>query len=545
MKKNLHLPTPGSPKITHENIIYIFGLIVIFIGAIWIRAALLPIPFFSKDSWEYLEPAMSQLATGTIQPTFRGFFYPAILWCILKLWPNFIAIAVIQHAAGLLAGVLLVITWARMRIFLPTAPWTWYAYYLSGWMMLTVYTFSQASLVYEHSLRPEAIFPLITILCILISTEFSRRVIMQPSYAISFTGNILAFLLVVLAFAAYYLKPAWGLAACATMAPLVVAPGLTTHWVRRALPVILGFSVVFCIFEIPERLMHRTVSGNSLFLAQTIFSANGESIYKVLKKDLSPSPSNSQRSVANLLLPYFDQAIQQHPRPVPFGYSKLNPDDIMYGGATEALSTFYHGNSHRTAAACLEYYWRAWLYDPLGMLRKITTQLFYFYCPWKSVTYAQGIDFQISDRLRISLELLQNHPYSWSPYQEYQNQILAWLVRSPRLSIPEFIVALSTILNPLYMPIVLLAAIGALWVIFSKNPLFLDLRISAFWCLYLLSYNFAMSLTIAVIHMMTVDRYHFSQTIFSVLSQCFSAIFLACLVYRMLHIRFSKQTLFS
>ncbi|PWU12025.1 MAG: hypothetical protein C5B47_00010 [Verrucomicrobia bacterium] len=512
------------------NIIYVFGLVIIFAGAIWMRVNLPPMPFSDRDTWGYLQPALSQLATGSLDPTHRGFLYPAVLGTILKIWPNFVAISVVQHGAGLIAGVFLVVAWQRMRIFLPLGRVVQPCYFLAGWLMLTVYLFSYASILYEHTIRPEAFFPLITILCILLATEVSRRILIKSSRTISYA--ILVVLLTVLSFANYYLKPAWGLALLVAMAPIMAIPGQVVT--RKLLPLCVGFLIVLALFIVPERSFHRTVNGNSSFLARTAFCASGEIIYGVLKQDSSLPASDPLQTAAQQLLPYFEAAMQPPHRSLPFGFSRLNPDTLMYGGAMDKLRKMCHENTEELIAACFTYYWRAWFHDPLAMLRKIVLQIVYFYCPWKSVIYAQGQDFHLTARLQESLSNLQmihnESSYSWPPYQKYKQQLQAWVDQMPNRSIPSFIVALSTLLNPLYTPIVLLSAGLALWTLLSKTSRFSGLQPSARWCLYLLSYNFAMTFTIAVVHIVAVDRYHFSQTIFSILSQSFAAIFLICAV---------------
>lgn len=509
--------------------IYLVGLIVIFSLATWIRAALPPIPFLDNDFWGYLQPALSQLSTGSFTFTYRSFLYPTIVWGFLRIWPNFSVIVVAQHGLGLLAGILLIVAWERMRIFLPNTFWIQHAHRLAGWIMLAVYTFSNASISYEHSIRPEALFPLAVILCILIATEFSRRLFFQPSNRLA--SQILAGLLVILACIPYYLKPAWGIAAFTAMTPLAIAA--ITSPLRRLLPSIaLGFLIVFAAFEIPERRYHQRNSGNDSFLPKILFCSHGEVIYEVLKKDASLPLSDPYKAVSNLLLPHFEQAKQLSS--IPFGYSKLNPDDLLYRGAIGALEEVYPRDSRQIATLCYDYYRRAWQYNPLGMFRKIALQFFYFYCPWKSVVYSQATDFQVTRHLQHSLQMVQDRPSSWTPYQEYRNRVLSYLIHPLTVSLPNPLVALSTFLNPLYAPTVLLAAIAACWTLFSKNPLYPNLKISAFWCLYLLSFNFAMTFTIAAVHMMTVDRYHFTQTIFSILSQCFATIFLIYAVQSML-----------
>ena len=62
--------------------------------------------------WGYLSPALRKLIGAEFGHTEgRNFLYPGFLFLLLRVFGDFRAITVAQHILGLLAGVMLLLTW--------------------------------------------------------------------------------------------------------------------------------------------------------------------------------------------------------------------------------------------------------------------------------------------------------------------------------------------------------------------------------------------------------------------------------------------------
>src|SRR5438128_8829530 len=99
---------------------YWTALAFIFTWAVWQRFALPLDPIADPDTWGYLSPALRKLTGAEFGHTQgRNFVYPAFLYLVLSLFADFRAITFVQHLLGLMAGAFFLLTWQRLRIFVP------------------------------------------------------------------------------------------------------------------------------------------------------------------------------------------------------------------------------------------------------------------------------------------------------------------------------------------------------------------------------------------------------------------------------------------
>lgn len=523
-KKFLHLiPILGRTS-------YFILLAILFTVGVSMRIGLPSIPFLDNDSWEYLKPALTQLFSGISRPTFRGFLYPFLVWITLSLHPTFTTLVFMQHGAGILAGVILLVAWHRMRIFLPGGVAVEVLHKVGGLVMTAMYLFSYISILMEHTIRPEAVFPLSIAICLWIATEFSRRVWLERRFHLQEVG--LGIALIFFSFVGYYLKPAWGAGVLCAIVPLLIAAfGVRSHWGLKLMLFGVGSMLVYGLLAVPEERIHRAIGGNNGLRARILFSACGEIIYDCLREDARTLPPDA---IQHKMLQSLDWASALRTR-LFYGYTHLHPDDIFYRGPLNELAAHFGGSDDRVKADkvrsfCYEYYFRAWKRYPLRMLKKIWVQLWYFYSPKRSSVFDRRSRLNVQPRMQRSRQVLLDRPsYPWLPFQDYTNKVFALQETKQVLKIPRGVLFLGSILNAIYFPTLLLT-IGALVALYFGWLGELEFKRGSLWALYLFSYNFGNSFTVAFVHVMGVTRYHFGQTLYSAISECFGCVLLLSLI---------------
>ncbi len=180
---------------------------------------------------------------------------------------------------------------------------------------------------------------------------------------------------------------------------------------------------------------------------------------------------------------------------------------------------------------CYSYYFRAWKEHPAVMLRKIEKQMEFFYSPREKNICDVNAHLPIARGYQGSLNSFRearNGYVAWAPLDIYEKDLQApELTKLTTLKLP--IRGKLGILNKTFLPVLLFSLAGAVVVFLSGNR-YSELRPAAFCTLYLASFNFANSLTISIIYMMDIDRYHFNQITMSLVSQEFGILFLVTMV---------------
>ena len=130
------------------------------------------------------------------------------------------ALSSLQHLLGLLTGGILWVTWMRMAHFFPDSPPLRFLHRWMGVAMLASYLFSVGPVKMEHSIRPEAIFPLVAACILFCGTRFTIAFYLENNLrAAFFWGSGL----VALALSILFIKGAFGLGALAAMSPTLIS----------------------------------------------------------------------------------------------------------------------------------------------------------------------------------------------------------------------------------------------------------------------------------------------------------------------------------
>jgi hypothetical protein len=509
-----------------------FALLLLILGtAAALRWHLPRAPLLDPDSWGYLNPAVSKLTGGTFQHTFgRNFVYPAFIFVVLCLFGDYGALTLCQHLLGLLTGVWLALAWNVLSLFLAGTARTRQIARFIGLVPVAIYLFSPSPLLFEHTVRPESVFPFFLALSFLFNL-----LAIQAGYVVRRPGRericLMANLFVTCV--AQALKPSMGFGLIAANLPL--ACWLVRHgdpWSVKAPVTGIALALVALTLWLPERILARADPVSITFLPTMLFTIHANIIRQQLRDDLH---NGTTAPYAPEWLAAFDRHFERvldeagTPEHKPWHTLGFNADDLIYRDSV--FDPFFGpGHEHEVAAFCLHYYWRTWLHRPGPMLGKIANQLKLAYFP-------PAGDFRRLSSLRSGLRHGKARRHLLSA--EYQK---AWICATdpgiyPRLMLSHdaeayvhalhglrrarattielpllnFLNALLNVLNPVLMLLALLCGAALL-----TRPGDRALA-GAVWLLLLV--NFAMYLTVAMAHTLDIDRYLQNQRICQVFGE--------------------------
>src|SRR5205823_4110602 len=146
------------PTIRALQVCYWTALALVFSWAVWQRFKLPLDPIADPDTWGYLSPALRKLTGAEFGHTQgRNFLYPGFLYLVLRCFEDFRAIAIVQHLLSLAAGGVLLLTWRRLRAFIPNSLVNPSLHDALGVAGAAIYLFASETTRIETQLRPEGI----------------------------------------------------------------------------------------------------------------------------------------------------------------------------------------------------------------------------------------------------------------------------------------------------------------------------------------------------------------------------------------------------
>jgi hypothetical protein len=127
-------------------------------GRAWQRFTLPLDPIADPDTWGYLSPALRKLTGAEFGHTqARNFLYPGFLYLVLRCFGDFRAIAIVQHLLGMAAGGVFLLTWQRLRAFVPNSLVNPSLYDALGLAGAAIYLLASETTRIEMQLRPEGV----------------------------------------------------------------------------------------------------------------------------------------------------------------------------------------------------------------------------------------------------------------------------------------------------------------------------------------------------------------------------------------------------
>ena len=495
-------------------------------------------PISDPDTWGYLHPALSKLSGGPFKHTYgRNFIYPGFLYLILRVCTDFRAIPITQHAFGLATGVLLWTAWRQWRAWFTPSRLPAWADAVLGLGMASFFLCSASVVHFETQIRPESIFPFVAMLHLCLLLAFVRAWyggVRRPGHAAFFAGASLFAVVLV-----YEVKPSFGFAAGVAALPVLCA--MVMPWRQEARPRLrlLGASAVaglaaLVLLVLPEKELARTDLQSSLFLPETLLTVHAQVIRDQMLRDVQtraavPFPAEWFADAARRL--NHEVRLAAAPEQHPWRALGINPDYLMYNGASTCRWLYETRTPEQITAFCYYYYERAWTHQPGPMLAKVGRQFPLFYarrCP----AFWHATKLKMDRFYARSVDAFRNPGYTqqmrgYGPSALYLNAVEKLQTSDAVLRISRPMTALNRVAALWFTPLTLLFLAGLVSVAFL--PVVRCRR--ALWVpggvlLLMSALLFANCLTVAVVHSLAKERYNFNLLIYAVLCEAAAAAWL-------------------
>jgi len=521
---------PASRQLSHRNIpslwqtCYWIVLGLIFAGAAWQRFSRPLDPIADPDTWGYLSPALRKLTGAEFGHTNgRNFLYPGFLYLVLAAFADFRAIGVVQHLLGLATGGIFLVTWRRVRVFVPKSLLNPATHYLIGLIGAAIYLLATDTTQIETQLRPEAVCGFFISLNLYFASQFVAFSFLKPRrpaaliYGIAtvFTALLLASLrpnfwfaamTLTIPAAAFFVQPSWWPEKIALAVSLIVA-GLVILW--------------------PEHILARKDDASRTFLPTMLFVIHADLIRDQMAVDLKrnvslPYPREWLDRVYNSL----NAEIAKSQKKYPGHYRSLrfDPEYLWFEPSSiSAQLTLKFGRDVGGLCAFYDYYYRRiWQHRPLRVLGKIARQLSIYYFP-KCPAYSFAKIWPLRDAYQRGITTLELKAYrkvsvSLPAATDFARRIKLLAQNAPVVEQTRLLRIPLGILSVSHLLCLLLALILSA-VVFWKRDRWKDLRWLAALVLFGFTYNAASCLEVAVVNSLEVYRYITVQMYATLLTQ--------------------------
>lgn len=385
-------------------------LITLLIGAARLRFSIAPVAISEWDSWGWLKPALGWIGgLGFREEYEREWLYGAFIAGCLHVTGSFAGYVIIQQILGLVAGVLMWVTW---RSWISLFPKNLLLEIGSTWAALTVisvFLYSPIIRALEMAIRPEAIMPFVAVGQLLCVVLYCRYRWQQPRAIPSLAAGALA---IVIAVAMYILKPNWLLAVPATTLPVFVGMfGSALPRFYRFVTPAAGLLLVILFLWLPDKLLFQRTTETRVVLPMTLFTIHADIIRESMAGELaSPQTTPERRAFLQEFLPLLDQEMAAA-RAEKIYYTRLgfDPDYLMY--RAKLFPTLRERNAMSLpdlSAFCKTSFLEALRREPRLYVAKVLRQFDYFYFPDDATFFRKRIEF--GPMYRYVLETLPDHP---------------------------------------------------------------------------------------------------------------------------------------
>jgi hypothetical protein len=509
-------------------------LFLILVSSCYERFRLPLTPISDPDTWTYLKPGLSQLLGQGFRHTLgQSFLYPASIELGLFLGGDLRFVCALQHAIGLIGGLLLFLAWSRARVFFPKPRRLPEAVYLGlGLFVVIEQQFSPIAIFFEHTLRPESLLATGALLQVLLALEFirARWVTRAPRLALA-TGVSATFFSVLL----FFLKPAIGLAVIPANLPMLLSlfrPGMSAG--RKVVLVLLPLFLVLLLLVLPEWWLRRSDPDSAVFVPETLFTIHADLIERQMNDDLStgaplPYPRACIAELSGSLARELKLSAAPSARPYPslgFNPDYLKSDNSIVG----QLQQHFAGNSNALAAFCTFYYLRVVKHQPAAITHKVLRQLGIFYGQWRCPAFQTPKKYLLAFHYERSLhsytDLERAKMNSYPPTRAYLASCASLSRRSdlPSWKATVFYLRLNGTFAFLCLPFGVIALVLLLTIVSSQGRCGAHWKWPALVTVWLYTYSLGINLTLAIFHSLDVNRYRQLQLSFVVLPIGLSAV---------------------
>jgi hypothetical protein len=303
------------------------------------------------------------------------------VYLVLRIFEDFRAITIIQHLLALLAGGILLLTWQRIRDFLPSPHLPYPIHSCLGLLSAAIYLFAAEPLCFEISIRQEGICAFLISINLYFVIQFigccflegRQRATVVYGVAVVFSSILLA-----------SVKPSFWLTAIVALLP-VAAFLLRRESLRQKILLAGGAAASTALLLLPERFVTRN-NASECFLPTQLFVIHVNLIRDQMADDLErnakvPYPREWLERIHAALAKEIATSFSAWPGHYPtLGF---DPDYIMYNPASivAQLQKEFVNNVSALCAFYWYYYWRIWLQRPVVVTNKVMRQMAIFYAP--------------------------------------------------------------------------------------------------------------------------------------------------------------------
>jgi hypothetical protein len=486
--------------------------VVLFAWAAWQRFSLPLDPIADPDVWGYISPALRKLIGAEFGHTDgRNFLYPGFVFILLRVFGDFRAITVAQHILGLVAGVMLLLTWQRTRVFMPNPRVRRAAYDGLGLLAAGIFLLATEPMRFEKQLRPEAICAFLISLNLYFVVQFTARCFIAGrqrgvvGYGI---GSVASSILLA------SMKPSFALVAIFALLPFGLF-FIRRGWFRQKAALAAGAVVSAALLFLPERSLSRADEASQTFLPATLFVVHANLIRDQMAEDLErkaalPYPKEWLARIQAALGAELAKSHAANPRHYPsLGF---DPDYLMYNQSS-IVAQLRREFGNDVPALCAFYrfcYARIWRQRPIHVVQKIVQQMEVFYTP-VCPAYDRRRSWRLSEEYGYSLMLFGLEPYretlrAYPPAAVFLSRTESLSRNAPVVLQPRPIQGLLFLFGALYLPLILIA-LGLTGAVLMKG----DRRQQLGWCavlvLFALFYNAISCLEVAIANSLEIHRY--------------------------------------
>ena len=356
------------------------ALVLVFALAAWQRFALPLTPIADPDFWGYLSPALRKLIGSEFGHTQgRNFLYPGLLYLLLRASGDFRAITI---TLGIAAGGMFLLTWRRLRVFVPESLVSLRLHDGLGLVGAATYLLAAETTRIETQLRPEAVCGFLLSLNLYFTLQFIYySFISERRTAALVYGSASVLSLLFLASA----RPSFWFTAIVVMVPLAAFFVRRNWWPQKiGLAVATVLSGMLVLW--PEHVLSRNDEVSQTFLPTMLFVIHADLIRDQMAADLKENASLPfARDWLERVYTALNAEIVKSEIKYPGHYPSLKFDPEYLWFEPGSISTQLHREfGHNVSALCAFYrfyYWRTWQYQPLRQLQKVTSQFSIYYFP--------------------------------------------------------------------------------------------------------------------------------------------------------------------
>jgi hypothetical protein len=527
MPTNLSVPTISRLL---WRLCYWSMVTLLFAWAAWQRFGLPLEPIADPDTWGYLSPALRKLIGAEFGHTDgRNFIYPGFVFLLLRVFGDFRAITIAQHFLGLLAGVILLLTWRRARVFVANPRVDRAGYDGLGLLAAAIFLLASEPVRFETQLRPEGVSAFLISVSVYLVIQFiacffvDGRGAASVAYGIAavFSSNLLA-----------SVKPSFVLVASIALLPVGIF-FFRRDWFWQKIALGSGAAVSAALLLLPEHFLSRNDEISQTFLPATLFFIHANLIRDQMADDLRCAEVPYQREWLERIHDALSVEIEKSFAARSGHYSTLgfDPDYLNHNKSSIAaqLRREFGKNVRELCAFYRFYYWRIWRQRPLLVLKKIARQMAIFYAPM-CPAYNRAKALPLTDEYNRGVTSLDTRRYRqiWTAYRPAvdfisRTQLLAR--NAPVVQQRGYIRKPLGVLAATYLPLLLIALVLSA-VAFMQEGRRRRLGWLVALVLFVYLYSAAACLELAVIHSLEIRRYVTVQMFLTLLAQFFSLWFI-------------------